>query len=56
VPFTGDRDLDTLGEITWSTLHGLATLARSHRLRPGHEPERLTMLIGQLTTACRPGE
>jgi AcrR family transcriptional regulator len=50
-PFTGDRDLDTLGEITWSTLHGLATLSRSQRLRTGHEPERLTLLIRELTTA-----
>jgi AcrR family transcriptional regulator len=49
-PLTGDRDLDTLGEVTWSTLHGLATLSRSHRLRPGHEQERLTLLIQQITT------
>jgi len=46
-----DRDLDTLGEITWSTLHGLVTLTASHRLRPSHEQERLTLLIHQLTTA-----
>jgi AcrR family transcriptional regulator len=50
-PFTGNHDLDTLGEITWSTLHGLATLTRSRRLRPGHDEERLTMLIRQLTSA-----
>jgi AcrR family transcriptional regulator len=49
-PLAGDRDLDILGEITWSTLHGLATLTRSHRLRPGHEQERLSLLIQQLTT------
>ena len=50
-PFTGDRDLDTLGEITWSTLHGLATLSASHRLRPGHAEERLTLLVEQLAIA-----
>jgi len=50
-PLTGDRDLDTLGEITWSTLHGLATLTSSHRLRPGHGEQRLTLLIHQIATA-----
>jgi AcrR family transcriptional regulator len=50
-PFSGDRDLDTLGEITWSTLHGLATLSTSHRLRHGHAEERLTLLIDQLVIA-----
>ena len=50
-PLAGDRDLETLGEVTWSTLHGLATLTRSRRLRPGHDQQRLTLLIRQLGTA-----
>lgn len=50
-PFAEDHDLDTLGEITWSTLHGLATLTRSRRLRPGHDQERLTLLIRQVIGA-----
>jgi AcrR family transcriptional regulator len=52
-PFAEDRDLDTLGEVTWSTLHGLATLTRSDRLRPGHEQERLTLLIHQIACQSR---
>ena len=28
-PFAGDRDLETLTEITWSALHGLVTLSRA---------------------------
>jgi AcrR family transcriptional regulator len=47
-PLAGDRDLETLTEITWSTLHGLAALTSSRRLRPGHDQQRLTLLIGQL--------
>jgi AcrR family transcriptional regulator len=50
-PLAGDRDLETLAEITWSTLHGLAALTSSHRLRPGHEQQRLDLLIRQLATA-----
>lgn len=57
VPLAGDRDLETLTEVTWSTLHGLATLTSSHRLRPGHDQQRLTLLIHQLATATpRPQE
>ena len=50
-PLTEDRDLETLGEITWSTLHGMATLTSSHRLRPGHDQQRLTLLIRQLAAS-----
>jgi AcrR family transcriptional regulator len=48
-PLAGDRDLETLGEIAWSALHGLATLARSNRLRDSHQQARLNMLADQLT-------
>jgi AcrR family transcriptional regulator len=50
-PFSEEGDLDTLGEITWSALHGLATLARSQRLRPGHSQQRLALLVRQITGA-----
>jgi AcrR family transcriptional regulator len=48
-PLAGGRDLDTLAEVTWSALHGLATLARSGRLREGHQQARLDLLLEQLT-------
>ena len=31
-PFAPPRNVDTLAEVVWSALHGLATLSRSHRL------------------------
>jgi AcrR family transcriptional regulator len=48
-PLAGGRELDTLAEVTWSALHGLASLARSGRLREGHQQARLDLLIDQLT-------
>jgi len=48
-PLAGDRDLETLGEVAWSALHGLATLARSNRLRASHQQARLDLLVEQLT-------
>jgi AcrR family transcriptional regulator len=36
---------ETGAEVFWSTLHGLATLERGHRLRPEHAAERLDRLI-----------
>jgi AcrR family transcriptional regulator len=47
-PLAGDRDLDTLGEVAWSALHGLAALARGNRLRPSHQQARLGLLVSQL--------
>jgi len=55
-PLAAGRDLDTLSEVTWAALHGLATLARSSRLRKGHQQERLDLLIEQLIRpASTPG-
>jgi AcrR family transcriptional regulator len=48
-PLAGDRDLETLGEVAWSALHGLATLASSNRLRASHQQARLDLLADQLT-------
>jgi AcrR family transcriptional regulator len=57
-PLAGDRDLETLGEVFWSALHGLASLARSNRLRASHQQARLELLADQLTgqpSQHRPG-
>jgi hypothetical protein len=43
-----DRDSETLTEVLWAGLHGLATLGRSERLRPGHDEERIELLVAQL--------
>jgi AcrR family transcriptional regulator len=42
-----DQDSDTLTEVLWAGLHGLATLSRGERLRPGHDDERIQLLIAQ---------
>ncbi len=47
-PLAGGRDPETLAEVAWSALHGIATLARTRRLRPDYHQARLTMLVGQL--------
>ena len=47
-PLAGGRDPDTLAEVAWSALHGVATLTRARRLRPDYHQARLTMLVDQL--------
>ena len=47
-PLAGGRDPETLTEVVWSALHGIATLTRAHRLRPDSQQARLEMLVGQL--------
>ena len=49
-PLAGDRDLDTLTEVVWSTLHGLATLSQAGRLRPDFYDKRLAIVGDQLGT------
>jgi AcrR family transcriptional regulator len=47
-PFaTGDPE--TLTEVFWSALHGLATLAHGARLRPTHRTHRLELLVARFT-------
>lgn len=41
----GDRDLETLTEVFWSTLHGIATLTHGERLRPDHHQDRLDLTL-----------
>lgn len=47
----GGRDVDTLTEVFWAALHGLTTLARSHRLRPGYDSDRVELLAAQFSAA-----
>ena len=42
------QDVDTLTEVLWAALHGLTTLGRSDRLRPGRDTERIELLVAQL--------
>ncbi|MGA7419773.1 MAG: TetR/AcrR family transcriptional regulator [Acidimicrobiales bacterium] len=48
MPLAAERDPDTLSEVAWSSLHGLASLSRAGRLRPDYHEGRLTMLVDQL--------
>ena len=42
-----DRDIETLTEVIWAALHGLTTLARGERLRPGLDSKRIELLVAQ---------
>jgi AcrR family transcriptional regulator len=51
VGLIGDgQDVDALTEVLWGALHGLVTLSRSGRLRPGYDSERLQLLVNQFTS------
>lgn len=43
----GERDLDTLTEVIWAGLHGLATLSQSHRLRPSLDADRVELFVDE---------
>jgi AcrR family transcriptional regulator len=43
------RDADALTETFWAGLHGLITLTRAGRLRPGYDSERLDVLVASFT-------
>ena len=45
-----DHDADTLTEVFWAALHGLVTLTRGGRLRPGYDSERLQLLVNEFTS------
>jgi AcrR family transcriptional regulator len=49
-PLAGSRDAETLTEIVWSSMHGLASLARARRLRPDFDDKRMAMLVDLLTS------
>jgi AcrR family transcriptional regulator len=44
---SGGRDVDTLTEVLWASLHGLIMLDRGGRLRPDHDDERIALLAKQ---------
>jgi AcrR family transcriptional regulator len=41
------HDADTLTEVFWAALHGLVTLSRNDRLRPGYDADRVDLLVNQ---------
>jgi AcrR family transcriptional regulator len=47
----GDQDVDMLTEVVWAELHGLTTLSRSGRLRPGLDADRIDLVVAQLRAA-----
>jgi hypothetical protein len=47
----GEQDVDTLTEVLWAALHGLATLERSDRVRAGREADRINLLVAQFDNA-----
>lgn len=49
-----EQDADALTEVLWAALHGLVTLTRTERLRPGHDAERLQLLVQQFTGGREP--
>lgn len=49
-----EQDADSLTEVLWAALHGLVTLARTGRLRPGHAAERLELLVKQFVGKGKP--
>lgn len=42
-----ERDVETVTEVLWAALHGLATLGRSDRLRAGRDADRIELLVAQ---------
>jgi AcrR family transcriptional regulator len=49
-PLAGSRDPETLTEVVWSSMHGLAGLARARRLRPDFHDKRMAILVDLLTS------
>jgi AcrR family transcriptional regulator len=49
-PLAGSRDPETLTEVAWSSMHGLASLARAGRLRPDFHDKRIAILVDLLTS------
>ena len=45
-----EQDADALTEVFWAALHGLVTLSRTGRLRPGYDSDRLQLLVNQFTS------
>jgi AcrR family transcriptional regulator len=50
-PVANGRDLATLTEVFWASLHGLVALQRSRRLRPDDGASRVRVLVEGLVAA-----
>ncbi|MFD4674767.1 TetR/AcrR family transcriptional regulator [Lentzea sp. NPDC058450] len=50
-PIRGERHLEALTEVFWTSLHGIATLKQGDRLRPAYDDTRLELLLGALSLA-----
>jgi AcrR family transcriptional regulator len=46
-----EQDADALTEVFWAALHGLVTLSRTQRLRPGYDSDRLQLLVEQFSSS-----
>ena len=44
-----EQDADTVTEVFWAALHGMVTLSRTGRLRPGYGADRLQLLVNEFT-------
>ena len=44
-----EQDVDALTEVFFAALHGLVSLSRAGRLRPGYDSDRLQLLVDQST-------
>jgi hypothetical protein len=51
VATVASQDVETLTEVVWAALHGLTTLARNDRLRPGRDADRIGLLVAQFAHA-----
>ena len=49
-----EQDADALTEVFWAALHGLVTLTRTGRLRPGYDSDRLQLLVDEFTHRREP--
>jgi AcrR family transcriptional regulator len=45
-----EDDEDALTEVFWAGLHGLVTLGRAGRLRPGYDADRLDLLVDRFVS------
>ena len=44
-----EQAADALTEVFWAALHGLVTLGRTGRLRPGYDADRIQLLVDQFS-------
>lgn len=47
-----DQDADALTEVLFAGLHGLVSLGRAGRLRPGYDAQHVELLVGRFTASA----